>query len=42
MEIIDTPGMDDEGELGALRVERTRQVLRNLLSLLKMSAPESM
>ena len=28
VEIIDTPGMDDEGELGALRVERTRQVLR--------------
>lgn len=26
--IIDTPGMDDEGQLGRLRVERTRQVLR--------------
>lgn len=26
--IIDTPGMDDEGELGTLRVEKTRQVLR--------------
>lgn len=25
--IIDTPGIDDEGELGALRVQRTRQVL---------------
>ena len=25
--IIDTPGYDDEGELGALRVRRTRQVL---------------
>ena len=25
--IIDTPGLDDEGELGALRVKRTRQVL---------------
>ena len=25
--IIDTPGIDDEGELGALRVRRTRQVL---------------
>ncbi len=25
--IIDTPGMDDEGELGALRVERAREVL---------------
>ena len=26
--IIDTPGFDDAGELGSLRVERTRQVLR--------------
>ena len=26
--IIDTPGFDDEGALGMLRVERTRQVLR--------------
>ncbi len=26
--IIDTPGLDDEGELGSLRVEKTRQVLR--------------
>ncbi|MGN0719474.1 MAG: [FeFe] hydrogenase H-cluster maturation GTPase HydF [Anaerovoracaceae bacterium] len=26
--IIDTPGMDDEGELGQLRVKRARQVLR--------------
>ena len=25
--IIDTPGIDDEGELGAMRVRRTRQVL---------------
>ncbi len=25
--MIDTPGLDDEGELGALRVEKTRQVL---------------
>lgn len=25
--IIDTPGLDDEGELGAMRVEKTRQVL---------------
>ncbi len=25
--IIDTPGMDDEGTLGALRVEKTREVL---------------
>lgn len=27
VQIIDTPGIDDEGELGALRVDRTRQVL---------------
>ncbi len=27
VQIIDTPGIDDEGELGALRVRRTRQVL---------------
>lgn len=26
--IIDTPGMDDEGELGALRIQKTKQVLR--------------
>ncbi len=26
--IIDTPGFDDEGELGALRVEKTNEVLR--------------
>lgn len=26
--IIDTPGYDDEGELGQLRVEKTRQMLR--------------
>lgn len=25
--IIDTPGFDDEGELGALRIEKTRQIL---------------
>ena len=25
--IIDTPGFDDEGELGELRVRRTRQIL---------------
>ena len=25
--IIDTPGMDDEGTVGALRVQRARQVL---------------
>ncbi len=27
--IIDTPGIDDEGDLGALRVERTKDVLRH-------------
>ena len=26
--IIDTPGMDDEGDLGQMRVDRARQVLR--------------
>ena len=26
--IIDTPGFDDEGELGALRVQKTRDILR--------------
>ncbi|MCL2411933.1 MAG: [FeFe] hydrogenase H-cluster maturation GTPase HydF [Treponema sp.] len=26
--IIDTPGFDDEGELGSMRVDKTRQVLR--------------
>ena len=25
--IIDTPGFDDEGQLGAMRVQRTRQIL---------------
>ena len=28
VQIIDTPGIDDVGELGALRVEKTKQVLR--------------
>lgn len=28
--IIDTPGMDDEGELGNLRIEKTKQVLRKI------------
>ena len=27
VQIIDTPGIDDEGELGALRIRRTKQVL---------------
>jgi [FeFe] hydrogenase H-cluster maturation GTPase HydF len=45
--IIDTPGLDDEGELGELRVKRTRQVLNYVdLAVLTvdatigMSAPE--
>ncbi len=28
--IIDTPGIDDQGELGTLRVEKTKQVLRRI------------
>ena len=28
--IIDTPGMDDEGELGELRIEKTKQVIRKI------------
>ena len=28
VQIIDTPGFDDVGALGALRVEKTRQILR--------------
>ncbi len=28
--IIDTPGLDDEGELGELRIQRTKQVLRKV------------
>ena len=28
VQIIDTPGIDDVGELGALRVEKTKQVMR--------------
>lgn len=28
--IIDTPGIDDRGELGSLRVEKTKQVLRKI------------
>ncbi len=28
--IVDTPGVDDEGELGAMRVEKTKQVLRRI------------
>ena len=28
--IIDTPGMDDEGERGELRIEKTKQVIRKI------------
>lgn len=28
--IVDTPGLDDEGELGALRVEKARQILAKI------------
>lgn len=37
--LIDTPGLDDEGELGALRVEKSGQVLRKAdLALLVVDA----
>ena len=26
--MIDTPGLDDEGELGALRIQKARQILK--------------
>ena len=39
--IIDTPGFDDEGELGALRVQKTRQVLnRTDIAILVVDAQE--
>ncbi len=41
--IIDTPGFDDEGDLGALRVEKTRQVLRKTdLAVLVVKADEGL
>ena len=41
--IIDTPGIDDEGELGALRVRRTRQVLNKTdLAILVVDAMQGM
>ena len=41
--IIDTPGIDDEGELGALRVRRTRQVLNKTdLAILVVDATVGM
>lgn len=39
VQIIDTPGIDDEGELGLLRVRRTRQILNKTdLAVLVSSA----
>lgn len=39
--IIDTPGYDDEGSLGALRVKKTRQVLNKTdIAVLVVDAPE--
>ena len=41
--IIDTPGLDDEGELGSLRVKRTRQVLNYVdLAVLTVDATVGM
>ena len=41
--IIDTPGIDDEGELGALRVRRTRQVLNKTdLAILVVDATQGL
>lgn len=41
--IIDTPGFDDEGELGLLRVKKTRQVLNKTdIAVLVVDAKEGM
>ena len=41
--MIDTPGLDDDGELGALRVQKTRQVLNKTdIALLVVDACEGM
>ena len=41
--IIDTPGIDDEGELGALRIRRARQVLNDAdLAILVTDATKPM
>jgi [FeFe] hydrogenase H-cluster maturation GTPase HydF len=37
---VDTAGIDDEGELGALRVEKTRQVLERVDLALVVAGPE--
>ena len=43
VQIIDTPGIDDEGELGALRVRRTAQVLNKTdLAILVSDATQSL
>ena len=43
VQIIDTPGIDDEGELGALRIRRTRQVLNDAdLAILVTDATKPM
>ena len=42
VQIIDTPGIDDEGELGVLRVRRTKQVLnRTDLAIVVTDATEA-
>lgn len=39
--IIDTPGLDDEGELGALRVEKTKEIIRKTdIAVLVLAAQE--
>lgn len=41
--IIDTPGFDDEGSLGELRVKKTRQILHKTdVAVLVVDAPEGM
>lgn len=41
--IIDTPGFDDEGELGALRVKKTRQILNKTdIAVLVVDATEGL
>lgn len=43
VQIIDTPGIDDEGELGQLRIQRTQQVLNKTdLAILVTDATEPM
>ena len=41
--IIDTPGLDDDGALGALRVRKTRQIMNSAdLSVVVLDAAEGM